>query len=220
MIRRHKPTCYRVCKRALDLLGAAAGLVVLGILFLPVAIAIKLDSPGPIFFVQARVGKDERVFPFYKFRTMRIGSPVLGKLPSDHDARVTAVGRFLRRTGIDEVPQFINVLRGEMSLVGPRPELPDFFPHYAPWQRRRVEVLPGITGWWQVNGRRQPMQENISYDIYYVDHCSLALDLKILLLTIPALFRPEAEFPSREGSPAAAPAVEPAKLTSIRSDNP
>ncbi|MBC7232390.1 MAG: sugar transferase [Chloroflexi bacterium] len=184
--------CYVVLKRAMDIVGALLGLFFLSFLFLPIAIAIKLNSQGPIFFVQTRVGRGGRLFSMYKFRTMYLDSPALGKVPLDEDTRVTTVGRFLRRMGLDEMPQFINVLKGEMSLVGPRPELPELFAAYAPWQRRRIEVLPGVTGWWQVNGRKQPMIDYIHYDIYYVENRSLALDLKILLMTIPALMRSEA----------------------------
>jgi lipopolysaccharide/colanic/teichoic acid biosynthesis glycosyltransferase len=186
---------YAFLKRALDLCGAVVGILVLGIILPPVALAIVLDSPGPVFYVQWRVGKDQRLFPMCKFRTMERDAPgVPCKLPTAEDRRVTRVGRFLRRSGFDEWPQFVNVLRGEMSLVGPRPEQPTYFAGYAPWQRRRVAVLPGLTGWWQVNGRRQPLIEHIDDDLYYVDHRSLAFDLRILLLTLPALLRPEARF--------------------------
>ncbi len=191
---------YGPGKRALDLLGASLGLIGLGLVFLPLAAAIALDSPGPILFVQVRVGKDRRPFRLVKFRTMRVDGPRPGSPPLGEEARVTALGRFLRRTALDELPQFVNVLRGEMSLVGPRPELPVLFAAYAPWQQRRVEVLPGMTGWWQVNGRRQPMRDHVHYDLWYIDHRSLAFDLRILLLTVPALVGANAR---RDAPPAA-----------------
>ncbi len=170
----------------MDLVGAALGLVLFAALFPPIALAIALSSGVPILFVQERVGQDGRPFPLVKFRTLPLGagSRATG---SDGEDRITGVGRFLRRSGLDELPQFINVLRGEMSLVGPRPELPELYAGYAPWQRRRVEVLPGMTGWWQVQGRPQPMADHIRHDIYYLENRCLALDLRILLLTVPSL---------------------------------
>ncbi len=178
---------YLAAKRAIDVAGACIGLLVLGVLLPPIAMAIKASSRGPIFFVQDRVGKDGKLFPVLKCRTMRAGTLSIEQGLLHEEVGITVVGRFLRRTGLDEMPQFINVLRGEMSLVGPRPELPQLYALYAPWQRRRVEVLPGMTGWWQVHGRPQPMIDHIRYDIEYIENRSLGLDLRILLLTIPSL---------------------------------
>jgi len=175
-------------KRCMDLAGALVGLCVTAVLYVPIALAIKWDSPGPVIFAQDRVGKDERGFVLYKFRTMYLNSNVHGTKPGPADERVTRVGRFLRRTSLDEFPQFFNILRGEMSLVGPRPELWVFEAEYQDWQRRRFLVKPGLTGWWQVNGRKQPMHEHIDEDIYYVDHCSIWLDLEIIWRTWGAWF--------------------------------
>lgn len=174
---------YPAVKRALDLLGGSVGLVITAALAVPLAIAIKLDSRGPVLFGQERLGRDERIFRVYKFRTMHLNAGGNGLKPENGDARVTRVGRFLRRTSLDELPQFYNILRGEMSLVGPRPEQLAFAEHYQGEERRRYAVKPGLTGWWQVNGRPQPMYEHASYDLYYVAHQSLWLDLLILART-------------------------------------
>ncbi len=182
---------YRVTKRVMDIVGALVGLSGAALISVPVAIAIKLDSRGPVLFTQERLGKDEKPFRIHKFRTMHSTARAAESKPKSDDERVTRVGRFLRRASLDELPQFWNVLRGEMSLVGPRPELPHFTTGYQPWQRRRFAVKPGLTGWWQVNGRLQAMYEHVEYDIYYVDHCSLRLDLKILLLTARAVISGE-----------------------------
>ncbi len=178
---------YPVLKRALDIVGALCGLIATGLLYLPIAIAIKLDSPGPVLFTQERVGKGMKTFRIHKFRTMRADATAFGAKPDADDDRVTRVGRFLRRTSLDELPQFWDVLRGEMSLVGPRPEQLAFIEKYDTWQLRRFAVKPGLTGWLQVNGRPQPMYDHVEYDIYYVEHCSLRLDLIILLRTAHAV---------------------------------
>lgn len=183
--------CYPVVKRGLDILGGSIGLALTALAYIPIAVAIKLDSPGPVIFTQERMGKDERIFRVYKFRTMQWSSAWHGSKPSFDDDRVTRVGRFLRRSSIDELPQFLNVLRGEMSLVGPRPEQLIFAAKFQPWQRRRFLVKPGLTGWWQVNGRKQPMYEHVDEDIYYVEHCSLRLDLVILWRTMSAVLSGE-----------------------------
>jgi lipopolysaccharide/colanic/teichoic acid biosynthesis glycosyltransferase len=173
----------------MDLIGAAGGLLATGLLYAPLAIAIKADSPGPVIFVQERLGKDREVFRIHKFRTMRLDAPGNGPKPDADDDRVTRVGQFLRRTSLDELPQFWDVLRGEMSLVGPRPEQLAFTERYDASQQRRFAVKPGLTGWWQVNGRPQPMYDHIEYDIYYMEHRSLRLDLLILLRTFPAMIQ-------------------------------
>lgn len=178
---------YAFAKRLLDLVGSLAGLCLTAVVYVPIAVAIRLDSPGPVIFVQDRVGKDERIFRIYKFRTMYWNTSVYGDKPGPKDERVTRVGRFLRRTSLDELPQFYNVLRGEMSLVGPRPEQLHLLERYQVWQRHRFAVKPGLTGWWQVNGRKQPMHDHIDEDIYYVEHYSLWLDLVILWRTVRAV---------------------------------
>jgi lipopolysaccharide/colanic/teichoic acid biosynthesis glycosyltransferase len=169
--------------RALDIALAGIGLALSAPLMLIAAVAIKLDSRGPVIYRQHRVGKDGRRFEVYKLRTMRpgadpvgVGTPVL-----EDDPRVTRVGRVLRRVSLDEIPNLVNVLRGELAIVGPRPTLAAQVDLYTERQRRRLEVKPGITGWAQVNGRAGiPWEERIELDIWYVDNRSLALDLRIL----------------------------------------
>jgi lipopolysaccharide/colanic/teichoic acid biosynthesis glycosyltransferase len=178
---------YLGLKRLMDIAGSLAGLLATAVLYVPIAIAIKRDSAGPVIFSQDRVGKGERIFTIHKFRTMYWNSPANGAKPNAkptaNDERVTPVGRFLRRTSMDELPQFYDVLRGNMSLVGPRPEQLPLLAHYQTWQRGRFTVKPGLTGWWQVNGRKQPMHDHIDEDIFYVKHQSLWLDAAILLRT-------------------------------------
>jgi len=172
--------------RAFDIAIATLALVVLSPFLLIATIAIKLGSRGPVFYRQRRVGKDGREFEMLKLRTMVQGSdPVgVGTVVTRDDPRVTRAGRFLRRTSLDEVPNLINVLRGEMAIVGPRPTIPAQVDDYTPLQNRRHEVLPGITGWAQVQGRAGiPWEERIELDVWYVDHRSAALDLRILART-------------------------------------
>jgi lipopolysaccharide/colanic/teichoic acid biosynthesis glycosyltransferase len=173
--------------RPLDLLSAAVALLALSPFLLVAAIAIKLGSRGPVIYRQRRVGRDDREFEMWKLRTMVEGSdPVgVGTVVTREDPRVTAAGRFLRRTSLDEVPNLVNVLRGEMAVVGPRPTIPAQVDDYTPFQRRRHEVLPGITGWAQVQGRAGiPWEERIELDVWYVDHRSASLDARILLKTL------------------------------------
>ncbi len=174
-------------KRGMDILGGLVGLGFTALVYVPISFAIKVNSSGPVIYAQERLGKGEHPFKVYKFRTMYIDQCGHGKKPGLSDDRVTRVGRFLRRSSLDELPQFYNVLRGDMSLVGPRPELRMFVSQYQDWQRRRFEVKPGLTGWWQVNGRKQPIQEHIDEDIYYVDHICFSLDLLILWRTFSAV---------------------------------
>jgi len=172
--------------RALDVLIALIALVLFSPLLLIAALAIRLGSRGPILYRQVRVGRDGREFEMLKLRTMVRGSdPVgVGTIVTRDDPRVTSPGRFLRRTSLDEVPNLINVLRGEMAIVGPRPTIPAQVKDYTPRQSRRHEVLPGITGWAQVQGRAGiPWEERIELDVYYVDHRTTALDLRILTKT-------------------------------------
>jgi lipopolysaccharide/colanic/teichoic acid biosynthesis glycosyltransferase len=173
--------------RALDLLVAALALVVLSPFLLVAAIAIKLGTRGPVLYRQRRVGRGGREFEMFKLRTMVEGSdPVgVGTIVTREDPRVTRAGRFLRRTSLDEVPNLLNVLRGEMAIVGPRPTIPAQVVDYTPRQRRRHEVAPGITGWAQVKGRAGiPWEERIELDVFYVEHRSAALDFRILTKTI------------------------------------
>ena len=173
--------------RAVDLLIAAVALVVLSPVLLVAAIWIKLGSRGPVIYRQRRVGRGGAGFEMWKLRTMEQGSdPVgVGTVVTREDPRVTAAGRFLRRTSLDELPNLVNVLRGEMAIVGPRPTIPAQVDDYTPRQRRRHEVLPGITGWAQVQGRAGiPWQERIELDVWYVDHRTPLLDLRILAMTV------------------------------------
>jgi lipopolysaccharide/colanic/teichoic acid biosynthesis glycosyltransferase len=176
--------------RAVDVAIAVLGLVLLSPILLAAAIAIKLTSPGPVFYKQRRVGKDGAIFELYKLRTMRLGAdPVgVGTAVTADDPRVTRVGRLLRRYSLDEVPNLINVLRGEMRIVGPRATLPAQVEHYTPRQRRRLDLRPGVTGWAQIHGRAGiPWEERIELDVWYVEHRSPWLDLKILARTPKAL---------------------------------
>jgi exopolysaccharide biosynthesis polyprenyl glycosylphosphotransferase len=196
----------RFLKRTLDLVGATMGLVLLAPLFLAVALAIKLESRGPVFFRQLRRRGDDKTFRIFKFRTMHVDAetrkadlehlsihadddPRMFKVASD--PRVTRVGAFLRRSSIDELPQLINVLLGEMSLVGPRPLILEEDRYVERWARRRLELKPGMTGLWQVLGRSDiPFDEMTKLDYLYVTSWSLKEDLRLILLTIPALLRP------------------------------
>jgi lipopolysaccharide/colanic/teichoic acid biosynthesis glycosyltransferase len=173
--------------RAVDLLIAAVALVVLSPVLLIAAIAIKLGSRGPVVYRQRRVGRGGAEFEMWKLRTMEQGSdPVgVGTIVTRDDPRVTAAGRFLRRTSLDELPNLVNVLRGEMAMVGPRPTIPAQVDDYTPFQSRRHEVLPGITGWAQVQGRAGiPWEERIELDVEYVDRRSALLDARILAKTV------------------------------------
>jgi lipopolysaccharide/colanic/teichoic acid biosynthesis glycosyltransferase len=179
----------RAVRRALDVVVAALALALCSPLLLLAMIAIRLESRGGVIYRQRRVGLDGRVFEVYKLRTMVHGAEHIGAgLRIDAgDERVTRVGSLLRRTSFDELPNLVNVLGGEMSLIGPRPTLPEQVAQYTPRQRGRLAVKPGLTGWAQVNGRASlPWSERIELDLYYVEHRSLALDLKILART-PAL---------------------------------
>ncbi len=182
---------YAFLKRAIDVIGGLIGLCVTALLYIPLGIAIKLDSPGPVLFAQDRLGKDEILFRIYKFRTMHLDAPGANAKPVVDDSRVTRLGRWLRRSSLDELPQFYNVVRGDMSLVGPRPEQLPLAVHYHEAQRRRFSVKPGLTGWWQVNGRLQPMYEHVEFDLYYVSHRCLRLDLVILVRSVHAILSGE-----------------------------
>ncbi len=180
-----------IVKRVIDLAGAISFLLLNLPFFLVLPILIKWESRGSAFFRQKRIGKDGRVFEMLKFRTMRaeVSTDAIKPQRSD-DPRVTALGRWLRRLSIDEIPQFWNVLKGEMSLVGPRPEMPFVVQGYSEADRARLAVKPGITGLWQISyARRRPIHANLDYDLYYVEHQSLVLDLVILFLTPFALVK-------------------------------
>ena len=178
-------------KPVLDIALAAPALVILSPVFAIVAIAVRANLGSPVIFRQQRPGKHGRPFTLYKFRTMRDARDAQGALLPDA-RRLTRLGALLRATSLDELPELINVLRGEMSLVGPRPLLMEYLPLYSPEQRRRHDVRPGVTGWAQVNGRNAlTWPEKFALDVEYVDRVSLALDLRILLLTIVSVARSE-----------------------------
>lgn len=180
---------YRAVKRFLDVTASFLGLVLLSPLLLAVSILIKIDSRGPIIFRQKRIGRNGKVFEIYKFRSMCVGAEKTGSgvYSGKGDARVTRIGKILRATSIDELPQLLNILKGEMSFVGPRPPLtyhPWKFEEYTDFQKRMFEVRPGITGWAQVNGRKDvEWHKRIELNVWYVDHMSLLLDIKIMFMT-------------------------------------
>lgn len=206
----------RLVKRAFDTTAAALALVLLSPLWVLMALLIKLDSKGPVLYRQERVGMDGRIFLFLKFRTMRADSDdaahrefqrkyIAGRPETNlgdqsrpvyklhDDPRVTRTGRWLRRTSLDELPQLLNVLRGDMSVVGPRPPIPYEVEAYALWHRKRLDMKPGMTGLWQVSGRnRLSFDEMVRLDLFYIENWSLWLDLKIMLRTLPVLVRGEA----------------------------
>ncbi len=190
-----------LAKEIFDRVVAFIALVILLPLFLVVAVLIKVDSKGPVFFLQERVGKDGKVFKTIKFRTMTIEAPhkTKGIYIDKNNPYVTRVGKFLRRSGIDELPQVINVLKGDMSFVGPRPTLEYQVKKYDDFQRKRLLMKPGITGWALVNGRNKlTWPERIKLDVWYVEHWSFWLDLKILFKTVWVVARGEGLYADRK----------------------
>src|SRR3989440_5733467 len=205
----------RIVKRTSDLFVAMMALTLLSPLWLLIALLIKLDSRGPVFYKQERVGMDGRVFLFYKFRSMQVGSDdtshreyqrayISGRPDSNlgdderpvfklrTDDRITRIGKLLRKTSLDELPQLFNVVRGDMSIVGPRPPIPYEVENYQLWHRKRLDIKPGITGLWQVSGRnRLPFDEMVRMDLYYIENWSLLLDIKIILQTLAVMWRRE-----------------------------
>ena len=182
----------RALKRTLDIIVSVLVLTLSSPIMLFIAALIRLDSRGPVFFAQERVGLDGKPFPTIKFRTMRVDAPALGNWTTKDDPRVTGIGAFLRRYSLDELPQFMNVLRGEMSVVGPRPEQQvwvEKFSQSIPRYMRRHKLKAGITGWAQVNGLRgdTSIEERTRYDLYYIDYWSLLFDIKIIIQTAIAI---------------------------------
>jgi len=188
----------RWVKRTIDVVTALVALVVLSPVLALVGLAIVLESPGSPIFRQVRIGKGETPFVLYKFRSMhRAAQEQKQQLAALNEAdgplfkikddpRVTAVGRFLRRTSLDELPQLVNVLRGEMSIIGPRPPLPEEVEQYQDWHKKRLQISPGLTGLWQVSGRSElTFDEMVMLDLFYIENWSLGLDLRIALRTIP-----------------------------------
>lgn len=186
-----------VLKRIIDILGSLFGLILASPIFLISAVAIKLDSKGPVFFRQERLGKDGKVFKIFKFRTMVENAEKMssGIITFENDPRITRVGDFLRKTSLDELPQLLNVLKGEMSLVGPRPPVPYHprkYEDYPEHQKRRFKMKPGITGYAQVNGRNNlTWDDRIELDVHYVENFNILLDIKILFLTVIKVLKSE-----------------------------
>ena len=193
-----------IFKRAFDILASVIGLILLSPIFLTIAVLVKLSSPGPIFFYQERIGRNGKAFKFYKFRSMFVNNGedierknmMLDFIKNDqgngkkviNENRITEIGKVIRKTSLDELPQLFNVIKGDMSLVGPRPCLPYEFESYASWQKRRLNVLPGCTGVWQVTGRSSvSFKDSIVLDLYYINNMSPWLDLQILFKTIPVM---------------------------------
>lgn len=179
-------------KRAFDILCSLGGLLALSPVLLTFCLLIKLEDGGPVFYIHPRVGRDGKLFPFFKFRTMSVGADRSGYEISAEDPKITRIGAFLRRWSLDEVPQLLNVLRGEMSLIGPRPTLAYQVEQYTDRQRGRLAVRPGLTGLAQVKGRNSlTWPERIELDLYYIEHYSLGLDLQILARTFRAVVNPD-----------------------------
>lgn len=181
---------YRLfLKYVLDFFGAFLGLLILSPILLLVTIGLWIANSGKPFFFQLRPGKNEKLFKIIKFKTMNDKKDAEGNLLSD-ELRLTKIGRFVRKTSIDEIPQLINVLKGDMSLIGPRPLLPEYLPLYLIEQRKRHLVKPGITGWAQVNGRNAiSWEQKFEYDVWYVQNYSLNIDVKIIILTIKKIIK-------------------------------
>lgn len=192
---------YIIMKRSLDIVCSCLGLIILGIIFLLVAILIKFeDRNGPIFFKQTRVGKGGKTFNMYKFRSMVSNAEELKEMLLEkneatgpvfkmkNDPRITKIGKFIRKTSIDELPQLFNVLKGEMSLVGPRPPLPSEVELYSSYEHQRLQVIPGLTCYWQVSGRSNiGFEEWVELDLKYIRERSMIVDIKLILKTVPAL---------------------------------
>jgi Undecaprenyl-phosphate glucose phosphotransferase len=179
----------RVVKRSMDVAGSLIAIVLFSPIFILTSLVVKLTSPGPVLYVQERIGRDGQIFPLYKFRSMREDADKLDDWTTKNDPRITPFGEFIRKTNIDEIPQFFNVLLGHMSLVGPRPEQPKYVNQYSssiPKYFSRHRVKSGITGWAQINGQRgdKPIEDRVPYDMYYVNNWSILFDLKIIFITI------------------------------------
>ena len=197
----NKKRIYEISKRAIDIIGAGSGLLLLSPVIAIVACAVKFTSKGPIFFSQKRVGKNGKIFEMYKFRSMVVNAEELKEklvhqnemsgpmFKMKDDPRVTKIGKFIRKTSIDELPQLWNVLKGDMSLVGPRPSLPKEVKQFENWMYKRLTVKPGLTCYWQVSGRNNiDFEDWMKLDISYVDDRNLWIDIKLIFKTILVLF--------------------------------
>ena len=196
-----KKRFYEICKRGIDIIGAGSGLLLLSPVIVVVACAVKFTSKGPIFFSQKRVGKNGKIFDMYKFRSMVVNAEELKeKLAHQNemsgpmfkmkdDPRVTKIGKFIRKTSLDELPQLWNVLKGDMSLVGPRPSLPKEVAQFEKWMYKRLSVKPGLTCFWQVSGRNNiDFEDWMKLDIKYVDERNIWIDIKLIFKTVLVLF--------------------------------
>lgn len=182
---------YKYIKRFFDFVSALLALIVFSLLLAVVAVLVKIKLGSPVIFKQERPGLNNKVFTLYKFRTMTDERDENGELLPD-EVRLTKFGQFLRNTSIDELPELINILKGDMSVIGPRPLLVQYIPLYNKHQARRAEVKPGLSGWAQVNGRNSvTWEDKFEMDVYYVDNYSLALDLKILFMTVKNVIKRE-----------------------------
>jgi len=184
----------RILKRVLDISLSLTLCLILAPIMAIIYIIVKYDSPGPAIISQQRIGQFGKPFAMYKFRSMYVESgadiSMVTYIKTADDSRITPAGRIIRRWSLDELPQLVNVIRGDMSLVGPRPELPHIVENYETWQTQRFEVPQGMTGWWQVNGRSDlPMFDNTSYDLHYIENYSIRLDIYILFKTISVVIR-------------------------------
>jgi lipopolysaccharide/colanic/teichoic acid biosynthesis glycosyltransferase len=180
----------KVLKRLFDFSLSLIGVIIFLPLFLIIIIFIKLDSKGQVIFKQERIGANGKKFIIFKFRSMRVEAEKYMEKPEESFVQITRTGKFLRHRGLDELPQIFNVLKGEMSLVGPRPELPFIAEGYSAFQKQRLSIKPGITGLWQISGKTgEPIHHNLEYDLAYLEHVSFALDIKILFKTLIFLLK-------------------------------
>ena len=183
---------YKFIKRTFDILASFIGLLIAAIPMLIVAVLIKIDSQGPVLFKQKRIGLGGKEFYIYKFRSMVVNAEKSGVYSDDKDSRLTRVGKILRKTSIDEIPQFINILKGEMSFIGPRPLLADFDKRFEGWERKKYQVKPGLSGLAQIKGGAYLSIKGRSlYDVYYAENLSLSLDCKIFFKTFAVLLKGE-----------------------------
>ena len=199
-----KNSIYNFIKRCIDIIGALCGILLLSPIWIIVALSIRIESKGPIFFGQERIGKNNKKFNMYKFRSMVSNAEELKERLQDqnemsgpmfkmkNDPRITKVGKFIRKTSIDELPQLWNILKGDMTLVGPRPSLPKEVEEFEPWMKRRLDVKPGLTCYWQVSGRNNiDFEEWMELDIRYIEERNLWVDIKLIFKTVFVLFGDE-----------------------------